>query len=153
MSSTLAALVAQSERQRDLAVAGRQKAQQDSDAAAAKAEELHLYRREYEARWSAQFCREGQIELVRCYHGFMARLTQALEHQQRVAAAAASQLASAIATVRECELQVAAVQKLRERRLFEQRGEARRHEQKLDDELAARIAWQARRAAGSKDAA
>lgn len=155
MSTTqpLIALVAQSERQRDLALADQSKAQHERDTSAAKAEELRSYRSEYEARWSAQFCREGQIELVRCYHGFMARLTQALEHQQRAADAAAARLDQATASVRECELQVAAVHKILERRLDERRGDARRHEQKMDDELAARMAWQARRAGGPSNAA
>ena len=145
----LIALVAQSERHRDLALAEEAKARHEREATAAQAEELRVYRSEYEARWSAQFCREGQIELVRCYHGFMARLTQALEHQQRVADAAAARFDRAVAAVRECELQVAAVGKLLERRLEERRGEERRHEQKTNDELAARIAWQQRRAGRS----
>ena len=142
----LIALVAQSERQRDLALADEAKARHEHDAAATQAEELRVYRGEYEARWSARFCREGQIELVRCYHGFMARLSQALEHQQRAADAAAARFDRARATVRECELQVAAVHKLLERRIEEHRGAERRHEQKASDELAARIAWQQRRA-------
>ena len=67
----LVALLAQTERQRDLALADHLKAQSLRDAAHAQAEQLVAYRREYEQRWSAQFCQQGRIELVRCYQGFI----------------------------------------------------------------------------------
>ncbi|HEX7440313.1 MAG TPA: flagellar export protein FliJ [Caldimonas sp.] len=137
----LIALLAQTERQRDLALADQMKAQAASQAAQAQAENLLAYRRDYEQRWSAQFCREGRIELVRCYQGFMERLTQAVDAQVRTARLASAQLERATTTVREHEIQVAAVSKLVERRLAEGRREAHRHEQKENDELAARIAW------------
>jgi len=137
----LTALLAQTERQRDLALADQMKAQSASDAAQAQAEQLLGYRREYELRWSAQFCREGKIELVRCYQGFMDRLTQAVESQARAAQQALAQLEQANVQLREHEVRVAAVRKLVERRLAEGRLQAERHEQKQSDELAARIAW------------
>ena len=143
----LVALLAQTERQRDLALADRIKMQAAHAAAQAQADQLVAYRRDYEERWSAQFCREGRIELVRCYQGFMERLTQAVEQQARTAQALGVQLAQAGATVRERELQVAAVRKLIERRLAEDRAAGLRHEQKQTDELAARIAWASRIAA------
>jgi flagellar FliJ protein len=143
----LVALLAQTERQRDLALADRIKTQAAHTAAQSQADQLVAYRREYEARWSAQFCREGRIELVRCYQGFMERLTQAVEQQARTAQALGVQLEQASATVRERELQVAAVRKLIERRLAEDRAAGLRHEQKQTDELAARIAWASRIAA------
>ena len=61
----------QAERQRDEALAEQLKAETAQRAAQAQAEQLVAYRREYEQRWSAEFCREGKIELVRCYQGFM----------------------------------------------------------------------------------
>ena len=85
----LALLLAQAERQRYDALAEQLKAETARRAAEAQAEQLVAYRREYEQRWSAQFCREGKIELVRCYQGFVQRLTQAVEQQQRVAATSA----------------------------------------------------------------
>jgi len=81
----LAALLAQSERERDMALADMQRAQLASDAADAQAQQLLEYRRDYEKRWGAQFAREGKIELVRCYQSFIERLTQAVDQQARVA--------------------------------------------------------------------
>lgn len=144
----LVALLAQTERQRDLALADHLKAQSVRDAAQAQAEQLVAYRRDYEQRWSAQFCREGRIELVRCYQGFMERLTQAVEQQVRIAASLGEQAEQANATLRQREQQLAAVRKLIERRLAEDRATGLRHEQKQSDELAARIAWASRSGTG-----
>jgi len=142
----LTALLAQTERQRDLALADQMKAQTAADAAQAQAEQLMAYRRDYEQRWNAQFTRSGSIELVRCYHGFVERLSQAVEAQTRAARQANATLASAIETVREREVQVAAVQKLVERRMAEGRAAAQRHEQRESDEVAARVSWAQRSA-------
>ena len=148
----LTALLAQSERQRDLALADQLKAQNAHAAAQVQAEQLLTYRREYEQRWSAEFGRSGRIELVRCYQGFMERLSQAVETQVRAAANTAAYLERASAEVREREIHCASVRKLVERRLAEGRLQAERHEQKHHDELAARIAW-SRRGAGQANAA
>ena len=142
----LTALLAQTERQRDLALADQMKAQTAADAAQAQAEQLMAYRRDYEQRWNAQFTRSGSIELVRCYQGFVERLSQAVEQQTRAARHAAAALERAMETVREREVQVAAVQKLVERRLAEGRAAAQRHEQRESDEVAARVAWAQRTA-------
>ena len=144
----LYALLAQSERQRDMAIAEQQKAQATSDAAQVQADQLLDYRREYEQRWSAQFTREGQMELVRCYQGFIERLTQAVEHQARLAASALEQLAVATGKVQEQELRVAAVKRLVGRRVVEGQNVEQRQEQKQSDEIAARVAWGAKAAAG-----
>lgn len=144
----LYALLAQSERQRDMALAEQQKAQSASNAAKVRADQLLEYRREYEQRWSAQFTREGQIELVRCYQGFIERLTQAVEHQARLATIAVEQLALATSKVQEQELRVAAVKRLVGRRVVEGQNIEHRQEQKQSDELAARVAWNAKAAAG-----
>ncbi len=137
----LVALLAQSERQRDLAVADQLKAQNDSDGAAAQVVQLREYRRDYEKRWSAEFCKEGQIQLVLCYQGFIARLNEAIEQQTLTAELASVRLEQATVTVRGHELQLASVRRLVERRLAERRGEAQRIDQKQTDELAARMAW------------
>ena len=142
----LTALLAQTERQRDLALADQMKAQSAADAAQAQAEQLTAYRRDYEQRWNAQFTRSGSIELVRCYQGFVERLSQAVEQQTRAARQAAAALERATETVREREVQVAAVQKLVDRRLAEGRAAAQRHEQRESDEVAARVAWAQRTA-------
>ena len=142
----LTALLVQTERQRDLALADQRQAEATYAAAQAQAEQLIGYRLEYERRWSAQFCREGKIELVRCYQGFMERLTQAIDGQHRVATAASAQLARASAAVMEHEVKLAAVRIVVEQRLAEQRLASQRLDQKQNDELAARVAWGTRAA-------
>ncbi|MEP7297817.1 MAG: flagellar export protein FliJ [Burkholderiales bacterium] len=137
----LTVLLGQHERQRDAALAEHQRAVVASEAAQAQAEQLHTYRREYEQRWSAQFRREGQIELVRCYQSFMERLTQAVDQQARVAEHAAAQVDRMMTVLREAELRCASVRKLIERRTHEQRADAERRDQKLTDEQATRAAW------------
>lgn len=137
----LAAVLAQSERERDMALADLQRAQQASDAADAQARQLLDYRRDYEQRWGAQFAREGQIELVRCYQSFVERLTQAVEQQGRVAEYSKQQLANAVLAVRVAETRCASVRKLIERRTSEMRNVAERREQQQTDETAARAVW------------
>ena len=137
----LALLLAQAERQRDDAFAERIKAQTAQRAAAAQAEQLVAYRREYEQRWSEQFCREGRIELVRCYQGFIERLTQAVEQQERIAAHAAAEVERAEAIVRGHEVRAASLKKLIERRLREGEANDARNEQRESDDRAVRATW------------
>lgn len=143
---SLELLLARARSQRDEALAEQLKLEAARRAAEAQAEQLVVYRREYEQRWSAEFCREGKIELVRCYQGFMLRLTQAVEQQERVARNAAAQAERAEAIVRGHDVRATALQKLIERRQLEGQRAAARVEQKQSDEYAARVAW-ARRAA------
>jgi flagellar FliJ protein len=138
---SLAALLAHAERERDEALADRFRAEAASRAAAAQAEQLVAYRRDYERRWSAEFCRDGKIELVRCYQGFMQRMTQAVEQQERIAAHAAVHAERADAIVRGHEIRAAALRKLLERRLREAEIAVARREQKETDDRAARAAW------------
>ncbi|HEY2560222.1 MAG TPA: flagellar export protein FliJ [Caldimonas sp.] len=137
----LALLLAQAERQRDEALAEQYNAERARHAAAAQAEQLVAYRREYEQRWGAEFCRAGKIELVRCYHGFIDRLTQAVEQQERIAADAAGQVERAEAIARGHEIRAAGLKKLVERRLREREAAAARLDQKEADEHAVRVAW------------
>ena len=138
---TLTILLGQSERQRDAALAEQQRAQAASAAAAGQAEQLRTYRREYEQRWSAQFCREGKIELVHCYQSFMERLTLAVDQQAHIAEHALQQVERTLGLLRGAELRCASVRKLIERRVLEQRLATDRREQKQTDESAARAAW------------
>ena len=144
----LTVLLSQNEHQRDAAIAEHLRAQAASRAAAAQADQLRTYRREYEQRWHAQFSVEGQIGLVHCYQGFMQRLTQAVEHQARIEEQAALHVKRALAAVSAAELRCASVRKLIERRTHEQRVAAERREQKQSDEFAARVAWMRRSANG-----
>jgi flagellar FliJ protein len=138
---TLAVLLGRHERERDAAIAAHQRALGARDAAAAQAEQLHTYRREYEQRWRTQFRQQGQIELVHCYQSFMERLTQAVEQQARIAEHAAHEVERALGVLRAAELRCASVRKLMERRVAEQRLAADRRDQKQTDEAASRAAW------------
>jgi flagellar FliJ protein len=138
---SLRLLLAQAESQRDEAFAEQLKLEAACRAAAAQAEQLVLYRREYEERWRAEFCREGKIELVRCYQGFIERLSQAVEQQERVAGHATAQVERAAAIMRGHDMRAAALKKLVERRLKEGERVAAGREQRLDDEHASRAAW------------
>jgi flagellar FliJ protein len=137
----LALLLAQAERQRYDALAEQLKAETAKRAAEVQAEQLVTYRREYEQRWSAEFCREGKIELVRCYQGFIERLNQAVEQQERIAGHAAAQAERAAAIVRGHDLRATALKKLVERRVKEGDRLASGREQRQNDEHASRAAW------------
>jgi flagellar FliJ protein len=137
----LTILLGQAERQRDAAIAEHQRALSVSESAATQAEQLRVYRKEYEQRWSAQFSREGKIELVRCYQSFMERLTQAVDQQVQVAEHTAALTERAMLALREVELRCASVRKLIERRTLEMRMSAERRDQKNTDEMATRAVW------------
>ena len=137
----LMALLAQAERERDIVWADTQRAVQAQLSAQTQAEQLLTYRREYEQRWGAQFRSEGRMELVHCYRGFIDRLTQAVDQQQRVAQHATQLVERKQELLREHELRVASVRKLIERRSQEMRLSADRAEQKQTDEFGARATW------------
>jgi len=137
----LIALLAQTERQRDLALADQTKAHAAAEAAQTQAEQLLAYRREYEQRWSVQFSREGRIELVRCYQAFIERLSQAVEQQARNAHVAKAQLERAMTIARDLEIKLAAVRRVVEQRLADNHRAVQRDDQKQTDELAARVTW------------
>jgi flagellar FliJ protein len=109
-----------------------------ADQARAQAEQLQQYRSEYAQRWSTQFRQQGGIELVQCYQGFMQRLEQAITQQQAAVLQAQAREQAAQAHLADCELRLASVEKLLQRRLAEQERVARRHEQRATDEAASR---------------
>jgi len=139
----LLSLLTQTESERDQVWAEAQRAAQAHESAASQVEQLLVYRREYEQRWATQFKTEGRIELVHCYRGFMDRLTQAVEQQQRIAQQAAAQAERTRAVLAEHEMRVASVRKLIERRRQELRLSADRVEQKQTDEFGSRMSWNA----------
>ena len=134
-------LLAQAERQRDDALAAQMTAEAAERAAVDQAEQLLVYRREYEQRWSAEFCRDGKIELVRCYQGFMERLSLAVDQQARIAAQAVLQAQRATERVQGHEMRTAALRKLLERRSGEAIRLGQQREQRQSDDQAARAAW------------
>jgi flagellar FliJ protein len=143
MTSThpLLTLLAHTERERNAALAEANRVEMEHDNALRQAEQLRLYRREYEQRWSGQFSQGGGIDIVQCYQGFVNRLGQAIEAQERVTLLVAQRLERAREAWQVQEMRVASVRKLIERRSREQRSADDRHEQKQLDEYAARVLW------------
>jgi flagellar protein FliJ len=149
--ATLRLLLEQAERQRDDALAEQMKLEASRRAADAQSEQIAGYRRDYEARWRDEFSREGRIELIRCYQGFMEKLHAAVEQQQSIAARAAAQVERAEAIVRGHELRAAGLKKLVERRLRESEIAAARLAQKENDDRAVRRAWSRLTAPGGQN--
>jgi flagellar FliJ protein len=129
--------------ERDTALAALNEARRQAQAAQLQSEQLLAYRAEYEQRWSRQFAQHGAMEIVHCYHGFTQRLEQAIAQQQRVVHHAQGQLECTRNELQACELRVASVRKLIERRVAEQQRTAARREQKQTDEAAQRAGWTA----------
>ena len=137
----LMALLSHAERERDEALAHHQRMREAQDAGRTQAGQLLAYRRDYEQRWAERFAQAGQVQLLHSYHGFVTRLTQAIEHQDRVVAQAERQLERAAETLQQQELRVASVLKLIERRVAEAEKTREHREQRALDELASRAAW------------
>ncbi len=147
----LMTLLEQCERERDELAVTHQRALTAHRSATDQAEQLVVYRGEYERRWAEQFRTDGRMELVNCYRGFMDRLTQAVEQQKHMVLQAEAALEKARLTLRDGEIRVASVRKLLERRLSEIRLSADRREQKATDEFASRMAWSQRNATDPAD--
>lgn len=127
--------------ERDGALATHQRLLLAQRGAQQQTEQLVAYRHDYAQRFGGRFQRNGAVELMQCYQGFMTRLDEAVVQQQHIATQASSRADAAKNELVQAEQRVAAVTKLIERRVAEAgRAEARR-EQKDTDELAARGAW------------
>lgn len=129
---------------RDAALADQQRARQAAEAARAQAEQLVAYRRDYAQRFGPGAGKAGSIELMQCYHGFMARLDSAVAQQGQIAAQAETRWEAAQAALLLAEQRVASVRKLIERRTAELDAARARMEQKQSDEFASRQAWNKR---------
>ena len=141
---TLLTLLAQAERERDAALSALQQAQAHAERQHAQARQLDAYRSETQQRWSARVGRQDPIDLLRCRQGFMDRLAQAAQQQQRTCASADGGVQRARAALAERELRVASVRKLIERRLAEANRVEQQRDQKRNDEAAQRAAWERR---------
>jgi flagellar FliJ protein len=137
----LMALLSHAEGERDEALAHRQRMREALESARTQAGQLVAYRRDYERRWAERFAQAGQVQLLHSFHGFVTRLTQAIEHQERVVAQAERQLERAAETLQQQELRVTSVLKLIERRVAEIEKTSAQREQRTLDELASRAAW------------
>jgi flagellar protein FliJ len=137
----LMALLSHAESERDEALAHRQRMREALEAARAQSDQLLAYRRDYEQRWGERFAQPGGVQLLQSYHGFVNRLTLAIEHQGRVAEQTERKLERADETLQQQELRVASVLKLIERRVSEIELRGERNEQHQLDEMASRAAW------------
>lgn len=105
-----------------------------------QADGLTSYRGDYQKKWTAQFAQSAQMEILRCYHGFMARLDQAITQQQAVVAHAQRGIEAARQRLLEREIRVATVERLIERRVQSQARVEDSRDQKNLDEMAQRRA-------------
>jgi flagellar FliJ protein len=137
----LMALLGQAERERDAAMADTQRAADHHRNTQTQAEQLVVYRAEYDGRFREQFKKHQGIEALQGYQVFAQRLGQAIEQQARVVAQAAQRADQAMDLLREQEMRVASVRKLLERRLNEIKLGGDRREQRQTDEFASRAAW------------
>jgi flagellar FliJ protein len=131
---TLRTLLEHEEQLRDEAMAAFRLAQKNSATAQEQAVSLVNYRLEYQQRWAAQFAQGGAIEIVRCYHGFVERLEQAVTQAQGTARMLEGQVARLRERLQAREVRVATVQRLidrHERALAD--AEARRDQKNLDE--------------------
>lgn len=147
MSATLHTLLEQAQAARDTAQAQLAQAEALHQRLREQAQQLQDYREDYRRRAPALQGRSASIELVRCHQGFMARLDQAIDQQRLQLDAAAQQVQRQRAELLDCELRLASVRKLHERREADQRRVLARREQNHSDEMALRLAL-ARRTQG-----
>ena len=135
---TLFLLLEREQERRDEAREALLKASRNEEAASAQLEGLTTYRGDYCKRWSEQFSKRAEMEIVRCYHAFTARLDQAISQQQGVVRSAHAGVAGARARLVEREVRVATVERLISRRREMLARVQDRREQKNLDELAQR---------------
>ncbi|HEX7686742.1 MAG TPA: flagellar export protein FliJ [Burkholderiaceae bacterium] len=133
-------LLDREQKRRDDARAVVQGALRNVEAQQQQADGLASYRVEYCAKWSAKFQTAATIEILRSYHGFLARLDQAVAQQQQVVAHAQRQAELARQKLVEREIRVATVERLIQRRQALLAKIADRRDQKNLDEMAARRA-------------
>jgi flagellar protein FliJ len=139
MSQSLQVLMAHSERQRDGGLLQVQKAQAHARQQEQQAEQLRVYRAEYQARHPALNGRSTSIDMLRYHQSFMDRLDQAVHQQQQQVQAAQTRLAARHNEQLALETRVASVRKLLQRRETAQAQLSQRKDQRSTDEMAAGV--------------
>ena len=135
----LKTLLEREEKRRDEQMAAVRAAVANAEAQRQQADGLTTYRDEYCQKWSTQFQKAAQMEILRSYHGFLARLDQAIGQQQSVIDHAQRMVDVQRQKLVEREIRVATVQRLIKRREALLAKVADRREQKNLDELAQRL--------------
>ena len=141
MSATQSLLIVleAAEKVRDDAVTVHEARRKAYEAARQQAQSLTDWRRDYQNRWQAQFRQSGGVEIVRCYQDFMQRLGDAVGAQEVQVTQAQALMDQSRLDLIERERRVAAVSKLIDKRVLEQRVRQDRQEQKATDEMASRV--------------
>ncbi len=130
-------LMAHSERQRDDGLRQVQKAQAHLRQQEQQAEQLRVYRAEYQERHPALNGRSSSIDMLRYHQSFMDRLDQAVQQQQQQVQAAQTRLTMRQNEQLTLEMRVASVRKLMQRREQAQAQISHRKDQRSTDEMAA----------------
>jgi len=136
MSAALQTLLELAQRERDAALAALMQAENMGNRALAQLEQLQAYQADYRANTPGTAGRAAPIELLRCHSGFMGRLDQALGQQQQAVKASDAELLRRREALQRCELKLASVRKLLERRAAEQQRVEARRDQRRSDEAA-----------------
>ena len=135
----LRTLLEREQKRRDEQMAQVRNAVANVEAQQQQADDLTTYRSEYCQKWSAQFRQAAQIEILRSYHGFLARLDQAITQQESVVEHAKRMVDVQRQRLIEREIRVATVERLIKRREAMLARIADRRDQKNLDELAQRL--------------
>ena len=135
----LRTLLEREQKRRDEQMAQVRNAVANVEAQQQQADDLTTYRTEYCQKWSAQFRQAAQIEILRSYHGFLARLDQAITQQESVVEHARRMVDAQRQRLVEREIRVATVERLIKRREAMLARIADRRDQKNLDELAQRL--------------
>ncbi|MBL8324421.1 MAG: flagellar export protein FliJ [Rubrivivax sp.] len=140
MNATLQLLHEQAERERDLTMARLHQAEEALRSASLQADQLCAYREDYRQRAPALNGRGVHIELVRCHHGFMQRLDQALDQQNDTVRRHQEGAAALREALLVHEMRVAAIGRLLRQRAAQATRLAARQDQRDTDEAAQRLA-------------
>jgi flagellar FliJ protein len=132
-------LLEREQKRRDEQMAAVRAAAANAEAQQQQADGLGSYRSEYCQKWSAQFQQAAQMEILRSYHGFLARLDQAITQQTSVVEHAHRMVEAQRQRLVEREIRVATVERLIKRREAMLAKIADRRDQKNLDELAQRL--------------
>jgi flagellar protein FliJ len=124
------------ERRRDVAGRALAHAVHACQAAREQLAQLQAYADETRNRWALGARAWATPELMRHYQSFMDRLQQAVDLQQAAVEQHESARTAAQADLLQLEIRIASLNKLRDRRLSEQRGQAAVMAQKHADEFA-----------------
>ena len=135
----LKTLLEREKKRRDEQMATVRAAAANVEAQQQQADGLSTYRGDYCRKWSAQFQQAAQMEILRSYHGFLARLDQAITQQQSVLEHAGRMVEVQRQRLVEREIRVATVERLIKRRETLLARIADRRDQKNLDELAQRL--------------